>query len=254
VHPLPENLSHQPRDPIADEQPKSAGETISHDLYGMDPSRTEDYDAIRLEVIRQRWDQKADRWDADLADQCCHLNQDDAYHRFLDTADALVAARASFCRERLLIDLACGTGLILAHFADRFERALGIDISPRMLAAATARRLPRAEFLQASCFELAGRVAPAGAVLSRGILLSHYGPRWALPLLRHVREILVPDGGFAVLDFLNALTRHDYPANPDNKTYYTAQQIQFHAAEAGFRRGSILGEPDRRVLMLLAER
>ena len=28
----------------------------------------EDYDAVRLDVIRQRGDQKADRWDADLAD------------------------------------------------------------------------------------------------------------------------------------------------------------------------------------------
>ena len=58
----------------------------------------------------------------------------------------------------------------------------------------------------------------------------------------------------AILDFLNALTRHDYPANPDNKTYYTAQQIRSRAEEAGFRRSSILGEPNRRVLLLLAER
>ncbi len=237
----------------------------------MPPSRAEDYDAVRLEVIRQRWDQKADHWDADLADQCCHLNQDDAYRRFLDAADSVVAARKSFCANRLLVDLACGTGLVLAHFVNRFERALGVDISPRMLAAASARRLPRVEFLEASCFELAGRLgvagapASAGAVLSRGILLSHYGHRWVVPLLSQVREILSPPapsvlgapgtpGGFAILDFLNALTRHKYPANPDNKTYYTAEQIRSQAIEAGFRRSSILGEPHRRVLLLLAER
>jgi len=91
-------------------------------------------------------------------------------------------------------------------------------------------------------------------VLSRGILLSHYGDRWVVPLLRQVKEVLLPDGGFAVLDFLNALTRHDYPANPDNKTYFTAEQIQSRANEAGFRNSSILGEPNRRVLLLLAER
>jgi len=220
----------------------------------MEPSRTEDYDALRLPVIRQRWDQKADRWDTDLADQNCHLNQDDAYRRFLDAADAVVAARESFCRDRPLVDLACGTGLVLAHFVNRFERALGIDISPRMLAAAAARQLPRVELLQASCFELAGQIAPAGAVLSRGILLSHYGHRWVVPLLRQVCEVLLADGGFAVLDFLNARTRYDYPANPDNKTYYTAEQIQSQADEAGFHRSSILGEPNRRVLLLLVER
>jgi len=230
------------------------------DDYGLEPSRTQDYDAVRLQVIRRRWDQKADRWDTDLADPRCHLNQDDAYRRFLDAADAVIATRESYCSGRLLVDLACGTGLVLAHFADRFDRALGVDISPRMLAAAAARRLPRVEWLEASCFELAGRMASAGqgdsagAVLSRGILLSHYGPRWVVPLLVQIREALSPDEGFAILDFLNADSRHDYPANPDNKTYYTAEQILSGAHEAGFRRSSILGEPNRRILMLLAER
>jgi SAM-dependent methyltransferase len=224
------------------------------DIYGLAPSRAEDYDALRLRVIRQRWDEKADRWDADLDDQCCHLNQDDAYRRFMDAADAAVTERESFCRDRLLVDLACGTGLVMAHFANRFDRALGVDISPRMLAAAAARHLPRVELLEASCFELASRFDPAGAVLSRGILLSHYGDRWVVPLLCQVHEVLVPDGGFAILDFLNALTRYDYSANPDNKTYYTAEQIRSQADEAGFRRSTILGEPERRVLLLLAEK
>lgn len=224
------------------------------DAYGMEPSRSEDYDALRMPLIRERWDQKAERWDSDLADEGCHLNQDDAYRRFLDATDAVVAGRTSFCRDRLLVDLACGTGLVLAHFAGRFNRAMGVDISPRMLAAAAARNLSCVELIQASCFELAGRICSAGAVLSRGILLSHYGHRWAVPLLRQVHEILTADGGFAILDFLNALTRYDYPANPDNKTYYTAEQIQARAEEAGFRRSSVLGEPNRRVLLLLAER
>src|SRR5208337_2982751 len=103
------------------------------DAYGMEPSRAEDYDKVRLEAIRRRWDQKADHWDADLAAEGCHLNQDDGYRRFLDAADAVVAAREPLCRDRLLVDLACGTGLVLAHFIDRFQRAVGVDISPRML-------------------------------------------------------------------------------------------------------------------------
>ena len=134
------------------------------EAYGMAPSRMEDYDAVRLDVIRQRWDQKADHWDADLADPSCHLNDDDAYHRFLAAAEAAVAVRRAFCGGRLLVDLACGTGLVAAHFVDRFQRAVGVDISPRMLAVAAARRLARVEFLEASCFELAGRIAGAGVV------------------------------------------------------------------------------------------
>jgi SAM-dependent methyltransferase len=159
---------------------------------------------------------------------------------------------------------------VLAHFVDRFERALGVDISPRMLAVAAARQLPRVELLQGSCFELSGPVTgkpardantpprgpvgPAGAVFSRGILLSHYGQRWAVPLLRQIREVLLADGGFAILDFLNAVTRSDYLANPDNKTYFMPAQMLSYTNAAGFRRATILGEPSRRVLLLLAER
>ena len=122
----------------------------------MQPSRAEDYDALRLQVIRERWDQKADRWDADLADPCLPPATRTTPTAASSTRPtAVVAARQSFCRDRLLVDLACGTGLVLAHFADRFDRAVGIDISPRMLAAAAARRMPRVELLEASCFELA---------------------------------------------------------------------------------------------------
>ena len=139
----------------------------SNDIYGMEPSRPEDYDAVRIESIAARWDRKAERWDADLADEKFHLNEDDAYRRFLDAADAVVAARADFCRSHLFVDLGCGTGLVLAHFIDRFDRGLGIDISPRMLEVARRRQLPRSEFLQANGFELPRYVAATGAILSR---------------------------------------------------------------------------------------
>ena len=223
------------------------------EVYGMEPSRPEDYDAARLEVIGRRWDQKAERWDADLADERFHLNEDGAYRRFLATADEIVARRAEFCRERLLVDLGCGTGLVLAHFLDRFSGGLGIDISRQMLAVAARRRLPSTRLVAANCFELARHVSGAGAVLSRGVLLSHYGPRWAPVLFDEIRRALVPDGGLALLDFLNATARDSYPSNPDNKTYYSSDQIQWLGQQAGFRRTCILGDSQRRVLLALLE-
>jgi SAM-dependent methyltransferase len=207
-----------------------------------------------LDVIRSRWDQKADRWDADLADDHFHLNEDGAYHRFLDAADAVVARRAEFCRRQCLVDLACGTGLVLAHFLDRFAGGVGVDISPKMLALAARRRLPRVRLVEGSCFELSKHVAGAGAVLSRGILLSHYGPRWMPLLFQQVFQSLSSEGGFAILDFLNAATRCQYACHPENKTYFHAQQIEAAARQAGFRRACILGEPQRRVLAALVER
>ena len=123
-------------------------------VYGMETSRVEDYDAMCLKKIRDRWDQKAFRWDEDLADDRFHLNQDDAYRRFLAAAEREVSRRAAFCRERLLVDLGCATGLLLVHFVNRFAEGLGIDISPRMLSAAAGRGLPHTRFLEADCFEL----------------------------------------------------------------------------------------------------
>jgi SAM-dependent methyltransferase len=223
-------------------------------VYGMEPSRPKDYDARRLKVIRDRWDQKAERWDADLADEHFHLNEDGAYRRFLEIADALVAERADFCRRHTLVDLGCGTGLVLAHFLDRFAAGVGVDISPRMLAIAARRKLPHAHFLEGNCFALMRHVAGAGALFSRGILLSHYGRRWAPLLFRQIHESLLPGRGFAILDFLNAAAREDYGSNPQNKTYYRAEQVEKMAKQAGFRRTAILGEPRRRTLLILAER
>ncbi len=205
----------------------------SNDIYGMAPSRPDDYDAVLIESIAARWDRKAERWDADLADEKFHLNEDDAYRRFLDAADDVVAVRADFCRSQLLVDLGCGTGLVLAHFIVRFNRGLGVDISPRMLEVARRRQLPVSEFLQANGFELPRCVAAAGAVLSRGVLLSHYGRRLAPELMGAIRAALVPNG-FAILDFLNLASRHKFASEADNKTYFEAAELAIMGRQAGF--------------------
>lgn len=219
------------------------------ELYGMEPSRPDDYEAGHLDAIRARWDKKAERWDADLADAECHLNEDRAYERFLEAADEIIARRAEFCRTQLLVDLGCGTGLLLAQFGARFAAGLGIDISPAMLHMASQRQLPRTRLIAGDCFELTRHVAAAGAILSRGILLSHYGPLRAPHLLEQVRQSLAP-GGFALLDFLNARARSLYPDNPDNKAYYAAEQLADVSRAVGFAGAQIVGEPQRRVLLL----
>jgi SAM-dependent methyltransferase len=208
---------------------------------------------MRLDVIRRRWDRKAEQWDADLADARCHLNVDGAYARFMETAAATVAARAEFCRRRLLVDLACGTGLVLARFVGQFAEGLGLDISRRMLAVAARRRLDGARFQEGNGFELARFATGAGAVLSRGILLSHYGERWASVLGRQIHEALGP-GGFALLDFLNADARDLFACNPPNKAYFTPDRVVSLGREAGFRTSLVLGEPAHRVRMVLWER
>lgn len=224
------------------------------DIYGLEPSRPEDYAAMDFEAIRRRWDQKAERWDADLADEEFHLNEDDAYRRFLDTAAQVVAERAEFCCRRLLVDLACGTGLVLATLIGGFTEGLGIDLSERMIEKAARRQLPHVRYRVGNCFQLARYVSGAGAVVSRGVLLSHYGEGLAVALLQQISQALAADGGFALVDFLNAAARDRYPGNPENKTYYVAEQVESLGRQAGFRRSGVLGEAERRVQVVLLER
>ena len=224
------------------------------DVYGMEPGRPEDYECMHLDVIRQRWDRKAERWDRDLDDAHFHLNEDDAYGRFLAVAETVIAERADFCRGHLLVDLGCGTGLVLEQCAERFAESLGVDLSPHMLEVASRRQLPRTRWLVGNCFELDRLVRGAGAVLSRGVLVSHYGESWAGAFLRQIHQALVPDGGFALVDFLNADARGLYPSSPRHKTYYRGEQMAALASEAGFRRQAIVGDPPRRALIMLAER
>jgi SAM-dependent methyltransferase len=224
------------------------------DVYGLAPSRQADYQGMRLDVIRSRWDAKAQRWDRDLADLSFHLNEDDACRRFLEIVSSIIAQRAELCRRRLLVDLGCGTGPVLAHCIDSFAEGVGVDLSQRMVEVARQKQLPRARFEVGNAFELSQLVSQAGAVLSRGILLSHYGPRWAPVLLREVHRALAADGGFAVLDFLNAAARDQYPSNPNNKSYFHANDMESLGLQAGFRRCRVFGEPQRRILAVLLER
>jgi SAM-dependent methyltransferase len=208
-----------------------------------------------LDRVRSRWDAKARRWDADLADEHCHLNEDGAYERFLDFAAAIVAERADFCRRHLLVDMGCGTAVVLARFIDQFAEGLGIDISHQMLAVAGNKHLPRCSLQEGNGFELGRFVPPggAGAVMSRGILLSHFGPQWAEVLCRQIHQALT-GGGFALLDFLNADAREGFASNPDNKAYYSPSALQSLARQAGFSASRVLGEPAHRVRIVLLER
>jgi len=218
-----------------------------------EPRVKQPYRERQLAAIAARWDQRALDWDRTLADRACHLNDDDAYARFLLEARQCVSRRARYCRRRGLIDAGCGTGLVLAELLPAFDWGIGVDISPEMLRAATAKGIARARFLAGDCFRLAELCPKAGAVFSRGVLLSHYGCSQGRALLESAAEALLP-GGFLLFDFLNDLGRRNYPQNPEDKTYYTPQQVRALARESGLKTVTIRGEAERRVLLLLAEK
>lgn len=217
------------------------------------PSDRGIYERCRLEAIAARWDAKSGTWDQELEDPACHLNEDDAYQRFLREVRLIVAARRDFCAGQGLIDAGCGTGLVLADLSPSFAWSVGVDISAEMIRRAEDKHLPRARFIVADCFQLPVVCPPAGAIVSRGVLLSHYGPQQGERLLRASRDALTA-GGFVVFDFLNEAGRDGHSHRPANKTYFAPQSAGLLARSAGFAKTWILGAEERRVLLLLAER
>jgi SAM-dependent methyltransferase len=210
------------------------------------------YSRRRLDGIAARWDARAPDWDQALKNPACHLNEDDAYRRFLRAARQIIRQRQAFCSTHGVIDAGCGTGLVLAAVLPAFAWGIGVDISQEMLRIARSRQLKKATFVSGDCFELPTLCSKAGAVLSRGVLLSHYGRRQALALLKAAHAALVAHG-FILFDFLNQDARARSQHAPENKTWFTATEVCSLARRAGFAEPSSIGSPDCRVLLLLAE-
>jgi SAM-dependent methyltransferase len=203
--------------------------------------------------VAARWDAKAPAWDEDLRDPACHLNEDDAYERFLAEARAKISSQPQFCAREGVLDAGCGTGLVLAALGASFAWGVGIDISPAMVRLAAEKRIPRARFLVADCFELSRHCPPVAAVFSRGVLISHYGAGQGELILREAASALLP-GGFVLFDFLNGTARGRYRHQAENKTYFSPQEALALAARAGLMRARVTGGDERRVTLLYAER
>ena len=215
-------------------------------------SRSENlYRERQLEAIAARWDLKAAGWDAALEDPACHLNEDDAYQGFLKEAQAIIDERRAFCKAHGVIDAGCGTGLVLSQVTPFFAWGLGVDISSEMIRAARRKRIPNARFSVADCFRLDKLCPAAGAIFSRGVLLSHYGRDQGLVLLSAIRAALVPDG-FFMCDFLNVTAKPQSGHLARGKTHFNAEDALHMGREAGFRRSEVLGPANRRALILLS--
>ena len=204
-----------------------------------------------LKKIAARWDARADTWDSSLQQPGCHVNQDEGYLRFLRESRAVIQQRREFCATQGVIDVGCGTGLVLADVASWFAWGIGVDISEQMIQLARRKHIARARFMVGDAFELLKICQTAGVILSRGVLLSHYGYDQGATLLRSLRASLLPHG-FLLVDFLNRRGRvHRYV--PVGKTFFDADEICEMARGAGFGATTIIGKMERRVLLLMAE-
>jgi SAM-dependent methyltransferase len=210
------------------------------------------YEKRALHEIAARWDARAATWDSSLQEPDCHLNEDEAYSRFLDEVHAVLKQRRQFCATGGVIDVGCGTGLVLADVVSWFAWGIGVDISSKMIQVARRKRIPHARFLVADAFELSRNCPAAAAILSRGVLLSHYGHKQGSALLKALRAALVPKG-VLILDFLNRAARGRHCHGPETKAYFEGDEVCEMARQAGFCSAKIAGGVERRVLLLIAE-
>jgi ArsR family transcriptional regulator len=92
-------------------------------------------DKGRLAGIKRQNREAAERFFAEHAGQWDAIR---SLHVPEREVEAAILARAGNGPFRAMLDIGTGTGRMLELFADRYERALGVDLSPAMLAMARA--------------------------------------------------------------------------------------------------------------------
>ena len=122
---------------------------------------------------------------------------------FRREASLLAGIVERFARGRM-VDLACGTGYWLPHYAAQCSSITLIDQAPRMLdecrKKVTALDVTaRTEIIQADVFEHPPRPRSCDSALI-GFLISHLTNEEETRLFKSLREILDTDGRFLVLD------------------------------------------------------
>src|SRR5512142_1404585 len=103
----------------------------------MDPSGSH-------QANREYYDSFSERYEAHRG-----TNDPGGYHELLDHLEAEFVER--FGRDRDVLEVGCGTGLILSRIATFTRSARGVDLSPGMLEKARARGL---DVLEGSATEL----------------------------------------------------------------------------------------------------
>ncbi len=102
----------------------------------------------------------------------------------------------------LFVDLGTGTGRMLELFRDRYRRGLGIDLSPAMLAYASAKLeragVPHAQVRQGDIYDLALPDQAADVVLMHQVLHFLSDPQHAV---REAARVLAPGGRLLIVDF-----------------------------------------------------
>jgi predicted TPR repeat methyltransferase len=146
------------------------------------PAMTETY-------VRRLFDQYAGRYDAALTEHL-HYRGPTLLH---DAVEIVMQAAGRPLRFGSMLDLGCGTGLGGAAFRPVVDWLVGVDLSPAMIAQATAKGLYDRLATNNLADFLAGEIAEKGAyhlVLAADVFV--YVNDLA-PILAQIAQILAPD-------------------------------------------------------------
>jgi ubiquinone/menaquinone biosynthesis C-methylase UbiE len=151
------------------------------------------------------------------------------YHALID--DLEVAVAEPYARGARVLEVGCGTGLILSRLAERAHSAVGIDLSRGMLARARARGL---DVAQALATELPFPDASFDLVCSFKVLAHVPNIHQAM---REMARVTAP-GGHVVAEFYNPYSlrylakRFGGPGAISAKTREDAVYTRFDSARA----------------------
>ena len=215
---------------------------------GQSPTDKKKYLELDLSYIKERWDNRAERWDIDLLDQNSHFNRLNSYKRFLDILDSIFNSLNNFHYEYFL-DLACGTGVLLEKYSSLFRNSVGVDLSDKMLAKAGEKKLINTTLVQKDCFHFFTDEQKYNFIASRGVLISHYGIDNSLRLLSSIYNALDKDG-IIFLDALNVENKD----NPKEKTLYSTNQLYELFRQSGFSKIKIYEEDKYPLLYVEAQK
>lgn len=222
-------------------------QSLNQKLYNLENTSNDFYTKSNEIEISNRWDKKAQYWDSQLQSDDTHLNQNKEYNNFIDISKKIASSFNNGTNS--LLDIGCGTGLVSEALSQYINNGLGIDISSKMILEAKKKNIKDMTFYTKSLFDLDENIdGTFDIIVSRGILLSHYGLEYLDEILDKLFT-LTNNKGFVLIDFLNKNVSIDNAHLPQNKEYFLQDTIKNHAIKSGFSNVEINGDNTQRVLI-----
>lgn len=207
-------------------------------------SRINNEREIHNAQVMERWNARANDWQAVREDATSYVNHEQGYARF----DAEVKRILPLVTGSSL-DIGCGDGDVtrLVASSPHVTDLLGIDISPEMIKTATEKTTDsRIQYRVGTSFEDPNRY---GLITSRGVVLSHMHRSEVIPMLMMMAKSLAPNG-YLIFDYISNLQNHDDQGRMP-KNQLDREWIQNILSELGLVNVSYNGSNAQRVSILV---